>query len=299
MSSIFNATTLAAVISGIIGLVIVLIQNVIPNIKYRFEVRNNFNDLLNDKLEKVYSPLVIMLLKINQDSKLISEDVEKIVLKYAHLFSKNLLVDMLEIYKMEQLLGSETQSDLYIQEYKNIKIKVLEKVNSEFKELQDTFNKDFIDKKEKLFIPWYKKIVSATIFICVLITIIFYIILIVIYFLQSLKSTPAISTDPLLNALIAIIVIIVATTSIFLIGFMAQSFLDRISEIKRKQKKYYYSNEYVIDTGYYKCRVCNINRIHLVKGSKVPKCKQHNFRQRLKSIMLIYNWAFEENHQEH
>lgn len=300
MSNLLNnaPTIIAAVISGIIGLIIVLIQNVIPNIKYKFEVRSNFNDLLKDKLEKVYSPLIIMLLKTNQCPKFISEDVENIISNYAHLLSKDLLKDLLDIYKIEQSLDSELQNNLLIQEHKNIKVKILEKVNNEFNELQNTFNKDFRDKKERLFIPWYKKIFRTITFICIFITVIFYIILITISFLSSLKPFPNITKNPLLNTLTIIITLIIIATSMILMLYVPQVFFDKLNEIRRKQKRYYTSYEYVLDTGYYKCRVCNQNRIYVIKGSRLPKCKEHNFKQKLKSIGFIYNWGFDQNQEE-
>ncbi|MBC2579858.1 hypothetical protein [Clostridium sp. DJ247] len=284
--------TIAALITGIVAFIGVIIQFSIFFIKYDFDKKSNFEQMLKDKLEKIYSPLTLYLNKSYNQNRFITDESIELISKYGHLLSKELINNILEILKNEQISNQTVINQDFKEECKNLKKNVLMQLNREFIELQEKYNKNFFQYKIRYLMPWYIKVGSVTKKVCISITITFYIIFIIIFLLLTIVPKHQTFKNPYLNSLLLISLIIVIITTLFSLGYAFDSIISKLN----KNKKCYMTFERVPDTGIYKCLICKRTKVKFIKGSNFQPCTQHTLIEKIKSIFRLYNWSIDLNH---
>ncbi|MCX7923916.1 MAG: hypothetical protein N3B21_18175 [Clostridia bacterium] len=295
ISNLLNVPAIvAALITGLVALLTFII-------KYRYDTKVNFEKILKDKLELIYSPLIIEFSKVGGAGPLVSDKAIECIRKYGHLLSKELLDDLRELYKIEQ--GESFLDDCKLEiEHNNLKNKLIEKINLDFYKLQDSYNQYYSQYEKRFNTPPYKKALTALMVACVAITICFYLILIIKgvkdYLLSIIKAqNNVITNDPWMNFFYIVLALVIILTSLFLFGYIGGYCVAKILNHVSRYKKYYDSYEFVKDSGVYRCRICG-KSITLTKYSKLKSCIdyfncKHTVLQKIKGISKWYTWAYE------
>lgn len=281
----------AAIITGIVAFLAALIQFFIFSIKHAFEKKSNFELLLKDRLEKAYSPLVMRFNMINGTKLSTNTEIIDILSKYSHLLSDQLIKDIIDLIKMEQVDNQSKNSDDYIVEYKNVKNNISKLLEKEFFDLQEKFNRNFFEIELRSFMPWYKKIGIMIKKFCIGITLLFYALLALLLLLAKIVPSPPLFEDKFLNVIIPLIFIIILTTSMFSLGYI----IDVIGLLYKKNKKRFMNYEIVPITGIYRCNICGKRNVKFYKGSRFSSCKDHKFGDKIKSIFKLYSWIIDED----
>lgn len=290
---------LTAIITGAIALIGIIIQMVTFFVKHKYESKNNFENVLKEKIEKIYCPLLIELYKGTENSCYITNPVKDLIAKNGYLLSDSLLSDILELAKVEEDYLAKSNDEVFIQEHKNFKEKVFLQLRKDFDALQDIYNMNFKIRMSKFSTPWYRKIGLGIIIFCISVTILLIIFVLVLSGLVwVLKGVPPASKNTPADILMYIWMGISALTSV--IGLPAGVIwgFDKLTDVFRKYKKRYLTREYVPETTKYYCRICN-QEYHLYKNSRFPLCRNHNFKQEIESIFKLYSWAMsDENYYQ-
>ncbi|MDQ2088141.1 hypothetical protein RBH29_17080 [Herbivorax sp. ANBcel31] len=285
----------ASLITGIVAFTAAIIQFIIFSIKHNYDKKSNFEQVLKEKLEKIYSPLTLHFNKSFNQDKFINDEAMELILKYGHLLSKELTRDIFDIINIEQNNLNISKHKDEEKEYKNLRNNILEQINKEFEDLQEKYSKNFFEYKMNFLLPWYIKSVTIIKKVCIYITVMFYLILAVILLIVNVTPNPPIIKNPFLNTFLPIWMLIVMLTSLLSLIYV----FDVIFSVLKKNKRSYMDFEKVSSTGTYKCRICNKNKVKFIKGDRFQPCNQHSFWQKLKSILKLYSWIIDtENESE-
>lgn len=286
--SINTTAIITASITGIIALVGIIIQIITFNIKHKYDTKNNFEQVLKEKLEKIYSPLVIYI--TDQESEFLAQyEIKTLISKFGHLLSKELLDDIREVFRLQKTEGIKKERIYSSSEYSNLKIKIIDRINKDFYELQDTYNINYTNNKKSLYTPSYEKIIQIIIKGCTFVTISFYVVWILLSILVRIAPGESIFNNIYADIIATVFMLIVILTSMIGIPALFIYLSEKWTQISRKIRKHYATNEYVPETNMYVCRICN-NRVKLTKYSKFPMCNHHNIIQFIKYVFMFYTW---------
>jgi len=277
----------AAVITGAIAFLGLIIQLTTFFVKFKYESKTSFEQIIQDKIGKIYFPLLLELNNAQDACPIINDKIRDIISNYSHLLSVHLLTDIMELFKTEQYSENNMLKPDFIEEHKNLKAKILLQTKKDFDELQYMYNKYFIKKKNKLYTPWYKKVFWRVVKFFALITITFYIFL---FSLLAFSKVPKSFQSSFTDFIMFILVFITMVTTVIGIGTGLGYILNRVSDRCRKIKKYYMSGEYVTKSGKYYCRIC-YTPYYLSSNTRFRRCTKHTLMQDLKSISKFYDWA--------
>jgi len=244
---------IAAIITGIVAAVSLLIQSFLSISKNAYEKKTNFEKILIDKLEKIYSPLHMAFNISVEQEYLISDQVEELVNKYGHLLSSNLLDDLKELLKIEKdqrkviKYYPKTKDTV---EYSEIRKKVIEVTRKEFTELQNIHDKNFHVYKKKTTVSLPDKIGLSVRKLCIGLSLLMYLFLFFLWFFgnKTLK-------EGVITVLAFCIVIVFFTTVLMIISsisYISELFIVRTGISKRQFRE----SDYVPATAEYICRKC-------------------------------------------
>jgi hypothetical protein len=175
-----SQTIIAALISGLIAITVAIIQNFAPLSKYRKDGKDKYKESINERLEKVYNPLIIYLSEMKDTNHSISNSIIEIFKQYGYLLTKDTFCDLYELIELQNSFdksNGKVLTDLG-KEYELLKNRLYNKVKSEFFKLQSIYYRDINEFTKKIETPWYMRLVKIIAWGCVWLTITFYIILI-------------------------------------------------------------------------------------------------------------------------
>lgn len=288
---------IAAIITGVVAAVGLLIQSFLSISKNTYEKKTNFEKILIDKLEKIYSPLHMAFNITVEQEYLINAQVEELVNKYGHLLSGNLFNDIKELIKIEKnqqkVIKYFPKSEASI-EYPVLREKVVEITKKEFSELQNIHDKNFNTHKKHTTISLSDKIGSTVKKLCIGISLIVYLFLMFLWLFKS--KTP----EEVVITIFSVILLLVICTTIIGLGYAISFFIENFMIIFGRDKRHFYESDYVPETAEYMCKKCG--RVERkIKYTTFSYCTyQHNTLQTIKGICLNYRWktAPEKNHKE-
>jgi len=288
MLELFNTPIIiSAIISGSIGALGIIIQWLNASTKSKSEMKSNFENTLKEKLEYIYTPLIMQNSIKNIEDNFVDDDILTLINKYGYLLSSELLAFLQELYSME----TKGDSENYIEEYKNLRNKISKQANKEFKKLQNLYNSSFNTYIGNFTKPWYKQLLSSIIRSSLLITGIFWLVFICFYLLSKAKPIDGLTDNPTINFIESIIAYLIVITTliaglvIFLkIGFLVSNYLD-------KNKKAFASDEFVPLTGIYKCKACNTETVKYYKNGYFTSCSSNKVLHKIKASFLVNIWT--------
>ncbi|SKC87016.1 hypothetical protein [Maledivibacter halophilus] len=286
-----NPPMWAAVITGVITILGLIIQCVTFFVKHKYESKNNFEEVLKEKMGKIYTPLLIEFYKMPETGYFLSECAKELISKYGYLLSDSLLTNILELEKIEEKHEEKINDEASKIEYENLKDKIFLKLRKDFDELQDIYNNNFTVRKNKFFKSWYIKIEWTMIKFCVFLTSLFYFRLAISFLFRWLSKPLSDGTNnKTLDVLISAWILIVIITSIIGVLFILRCGINKLINVIGRFKKYYYNKEYVEKTANYYCRVCK-KEYKLYKYSRFSSCEEHSFKQDIIGLFKLYPWA--------
>lgn len=280
----------AAIITGSIAALNLIIQWFIASTKNKFDTKNMFEKNLKEKLENIYSPLIMQISLSSNKTNLIEGDIKALINKYGYLLTSDLLSSIKDLCKLEESLNDDIKNSV---EYQNIRVKIEILANREFKELQNLFNNNFNTYKLNLLKPWYKKIALILIKIFALFTSIFWLILILFIFLSKIQPIE-ISQNPIGNRIVSYLLLIVLLTTILGFTKIMDKSIAKIIELEKTRKKRFKPYDYVPQTGKYRCIICNEVK-DFYKDEQFPRCNSSLFKNNVKSIVFDYIWSHDSS----
>jgi hypothetical protein len=285
VDQLFSAPVIAAaIISGSIAIIGLVIQIITSYVRYQKEEKDIFETILKEKLEKIYTPLFLNA-KFDQKNEIdISENVKNTVEQYGYLLSFDLLDDFQRAFKTPL---NERSSE----EYKNLLKKISSKISIEFQGLQDAFDKKFNLHKKTFLASWYTKFLRSLKSFCIVASLIFFALLGVESVASTFKPQKTLFNSPVLTFFFSLWVLVSAFTLIIGVNWYGQLFLGKIIEFLGKIKKYYKSIDYVPNTGEYMCRACG-NVKKFTRDKKFGICENnHTNAQKIKEFFKVYMWT--------
>jgi hypothetical protein len=288
--SINDATLIPAILTAAAAIVGIIIQTIIFFIKNRQSTRTNFEGVLKEKLEKVYSPLNVIFMKNENEKFILDSEAMTIIMLYGHLFPFNFFNNILQLYKLEEAIKSTNSNIEKTNEYYNLRLLVQDSFKKEFSILQDTFNTNFNLHRRKYTMRWFEVIRNIIINACVLFTVTFYAIFALSYIFQWVNTLPIKSENIYTKLLVVTYAFIIVITSLSLFSkgilFIAELFSKKLGKIRKS----YSINDYVPVTGYYQCQVCGEKK-KLYKHGKFATCSNYNTPKKfLKLLYTFHEW---------
>ncbi|CAH1200548.1 hypothetical protein PAECIP111893_01436 [Paenibacillus plantiphilus] len=278
---------ISAVIGGVIAL-IALISNLLMSLsKHKYDKRNNYEKAVIDRLEKVYTPLIRKTRMNSNKRYLIDEDIQLLLEKQGYLLSDELFNDLSSLHIVEQ--QGRLQSDRLLIEEKNLKKKVLLKLNKEFNQLRDYNSKNFIRHTKKMNMSMYEKIIRRIGIFCIIITSSFYIFLAGFYIVSKINEGKKIVDNIYLNSIFLIYMVIVLGTSVIILVIITLNIIEFLMNRSGRKKGFFAADDYVPKTGNYYCRICNEKR-YKYQNSEFDYCTEHSLPQILKSPLILFPW---------
>jgi hypothetical protein len=273
-----------------------VIQTIFLFSKNRREEKGDFENNLKEKLEKVYSPLFMLTHKSKYEIYLLSEEMLHIINQNAHLLSTDLLRYIRNLYEIETSLRNNSTFINIKQkkEQENLKKQVLVKIDSEFFKLHTIKDNSFSSYSKKFTRKWYIKLLSTFAFGCCAVTVIFYVLLLLVYSLSYLynNNVNLSTSNSITNFWVyAAGIIILITTLVFTIYFSmfgTMKFMDLIF----RSRKIYDNDHLVPETAIYKCGSCGKEH-EFKKYENFTQCDNHmNFLPKLKYLAYNHPWKF-------
>ncbi|MCY9660975.1 hypothetical protein P5G65_29090 [Paenibacillus chondroitinus] len=277
----------AAIITGFVAAVGLLIQSFLSISKNAYDKKTNFEKTLIDKLEKIYSPLHMAFNISSEQEYLINDQIEGLVNKYGHLLSSNLLDDIKELIKIEKdqqkviKYYPKTKSSV---EYPELRRKIIEITRKEFSELQNVHDKNFHSYKKRITVSLPDKIGFSVIKLCIGLTLLVY--LFVIFWWVFRNKT---LQDVAIVILVVLFTIALITTIIgvsFIVSIVSEQLIVRTGKLKRQFREY----DYVPVTAEYMCKKCRtVDR--KIKYSIFSYCTNHHSAfETFKGFWFNYKW---------
>lgn len=277
-----------AIITGILAILGILIQTSVAFTKYKYEEKNDFENTLKEKLERVYAPLNMIFSKTKHKKDLINEEVLKIISASGYLLSNELIFDIKELYIVQ--IHNTIDSIDHTAEYNSLKEKIIDKLEREFGDLTSDYNNNFSKYKKN----WSRTLLERIAFffrdICIIITSIFWTIFIIILFISNAFSvSEPIFENGFLNFLTMLLAVVIVFTTILGTGFALSLFLAKWIRRISESKKRYQSGSYVPITGIYKCRICKSEH-KIIRNSRFPFYKHIKIKHKILFVILDSPW---------
>lgn len=291
MNDLINTSAISpTIITATVAFLGLIIQSVTFFVKHKYESKSNFEEVLKEKMEKIYSPLLIEFYESPEKGLCLSQRIKELTSKYGYLLSNSLLIDILELEKAEKEYKLEPKDEAFKKEYENLKDKIFLKLRKDFDDLQSIYNKNFRTQKNKFFMTTNKKIGFGVRNFCIILTVLFGCLILLLLFISWLKKIiPQSHNTSFQIYLGGWLIISFITVFISLLIYFANGF-DKLTDVIRKFKRYYIRGEYVERTANYYCRICK-KQYKLYKNSKFPFCENHSFIQKIIAIFKLYPWA--------
>lgn len=292
MQGLLNTPAIAAaMITGIIAIVATIIQSILTLTKYSFDTKTNFEKTLKEKLENVYSPLIILISDTKENSILLTDPVMKLINQYGYLLSTELINDIRELHKIEIDDWTSKEFKRTFAEFKNLKNRVIDRINNEFDELQSLYNKNFIEYQKRFSMPWYFKFIAVLKRICLITTLIFWTIFWGTQIISSIEPVPKLLNNNIANTIATFLLLIIIVTSLTLAFYLVIFILGKIDKRIGKLRRLYPPHETVTQTGIYQCRICGEIKT-FYKNGVFPFCtEEFKWSRLLKVIWYQRIWA--------
>lgn len=253
--------------------------------KSRFESKTIFEKSLQERIESIYTPLIMRLNTSCKKAYLIDDEVKQLIHKYGYLLSNQVLFDLIELIRIEE---QEETREIEFKEYQHLRSKIIKEANKEFTELQNLHNKNFSMLKRNLMSPAYIKVVVFLEKISMLFAGVFWFMLIIFLNIEPIEITQ----NQWFNMLFPVLLLILALMSGFALIILFIKAFDLIQVDLKRLRKLFSSGEYAPETGNYKCKVCNEIRF-FYKNEVFPPCKS---KRSFKNSLYINEWSFDKSH---
>ncbi|GAA0368502.1 hypothetical protein [Bacillus horti] len=289
MELIGTPIILSAVIGGSIAVVTLLTNLYLSLSKHKYHEITSYQNLVIDKLEKIYSPLLNKI-KINiKKQVLIDDSIQILVEKYGYLLSDELFEDISSLRRIEDLDKLQKPFNTSKIERDNLRRKIYDSLKREFKELKGYHEKSFNRYTKKLNKTLLVSTLDKIVLICYLITISFYLFLIARLIIADITPELVFFENSIINTFFVIFMIIIIITTLSGIGAIIGNLVDFITKIRGKKKKMFTVYDYVPESGEYICRICGSTQMKY-QYSRFDNCEKHSFTKNLKILYLYFNW---------
>ncbi|WP_334071361.1 MULTISPECIES: hypothetical protein [Paenibacillus] len=284
-----SPTIISSIISGAIAIAALIVTTMVTTNKNKNEERIYFERNLREKLENIYLPLKVTFYSKSNNSTLTNGEVADIVNKYGYLLNPDTLNEITDLILFEQRSNIFFESE----EYQALRESVKNRFNKEFTELQELYNNHFESYKKKYTEKIYEKILKVIGKSFIIITIFFYMCIIMSCLYYYFNKDSAIIKNPILNVLFLFTVFISLPTTFIGIGMIPAKYLEPILKKIGKSKGYFTIEDKVPQSGLYICRACNKTR-RKTKYLRFGYCEEHSKWEIIKSILLVNLWKFSD-----
>ncbi|MFZ5968391.1 MAG: hypothetical protein ACOYVK_14610 [Bacillota bacterium] len=281
---VFNNSTLPLYLTGVISFVVFFI-------KYKFDQRAYYHGILKEKLDMVYSPLMLYFKKLHKEKTIINSEIKEILIHKSHLFSEELLNDMQELLKYEESFIFVEQDDVKLIEYKNIRQATVESLEREFVRLRKLYNKEFYSYKNNIEKLLIERIIIGFIKFSIFLTAATFLFLGVALLGEYFFNESRIIDNLALNTIFVIYTLILILTIFW--GGIALLFglASKILELVNQRKGRYRVFTRIPKNGIYQCNSCGKKR-KLFRYADFPICEEHTLWQHIKTAYSFYNWKY-------
>lgn len=292
MANLSTPAIYAALITGTVGIIGVILQTILTINKGKIEGKNNFENRTKEKLERVYTPLIVIFNQTKSNEMLVNEEALKIINNYGYLLSISLFQDINDLLKFERT-GFLNKSN---PEYYFLKQKIIQTINKEYSILQNLHNKHFTE-----YIYKYGLSISRKVFnLCIKITLISILVnisiiasILIINWISKLldDSNASFFENPILNFIFGLYIALSIITVVLLLYYLV--FLKLPSKIMKKIDKkrgIFDIGEYSPVSGKFICRICDTEREFKVY-EKFERCtsKEHTVKLEIKKFFIYTN----------
>ena len=278
---------IAAVIAGSITALGIIVQWFIASAKSSLDTKTMFEKNLKEKLENIYSPLIMKISMRSNRRNLVEDDVMTLINRYGYLLSSELSSSLKELCILE---GENPEEDIEdSKEYQNLRVKVEELASREFAELQNSYNNSFNIYKVNSLKPWYEKIILLIEKSSLLFTGVFWFICIMFLFLLKIQPINLFQSE-MGNRLISLVILIITITSVLFLSRVITKIYNIMEKFISKKRKLFMPIEYVPKTGIYRCKTCGELR-DFYKYERFPYCNSKKIKHIIKSSIFDYIWS--------
>ncbi|MGV7116038.1 hypothetical protein [Paenibacillus kyungheensis] len=276
---------LSAVISAAIAIITLIISTSITLRKNIHEERSYFEKILKEKLENIYSPLILDISSRKVDEPLIKEPNQELVHKYSYLLSPELLDEIKNLIYIEQ----NQEEYLDTEEYMALRSNVIEGFEKEFAMLQYLYDSHFESYRQKYTATNFIKVKNIIFAISISITIITYIFVLVMIAYEYFNNKPQLISNPILNTIAALFVVIAVFTTFVSLGIVWANILQWFENKVGKFRQTYKFDDKVPATGDYFCNACRKTK-RKVQYTTFWYCEEHSLKEKWKSIFIVGLW---------
>ncbi|MFD1954893.1 hypothetical protein ACFSL6_20650 [Paenibacillus thailandensis] len=243
-----DAPIISAIIAAAVAVISLFIQSFINISKNRSDKQANFHKTINEKLEKIYSPLNLELGLRSAERDLITPEIKELLRKYNHLISTDLHADFTDLIRMEEsqkaVLAGQKWDKGKEQEYEALRNKVKALTRKEFTELQT------ID--DRYFSHFKSRIASRSGRIWINIGNIIFAL--TIAFWASLLLFTYGKPEVILIAILVVCSLVSIVIAPRYVIKLVEYILGRVRQ--KTDNRHYKADDYVPETGVYLCRYC-------------------------------------------